>query len=89
MTDDIANFLVSWFRDWRPDLGYTELDRDTRLVEDLGVDSIALLELVANIESRFHIRIHDDAYRSRRTFGTLGGVTEVIVASLTRATSDT
>lgn len=79
---EIMPFLVDWVRDWRPDLAHTELHGDTRLVEDLGVDSLALLDLVSSIEGRFNVRIRDEDYRSRRTFGTLGGVGQVVAEAL-------
>ncbi|GAA4227846.1 hypothetical protein GCM10022254_16540 [Actinomadura meridiana] len=74
----IMPFLVDWVRDWRPDLAHTELHGNTRLVEDLGVDSLALLELVASIEGRFNVRIRNEEYQSRKTFGTLDGIGQVV-----------
>ena len=79
---EIMPFLVDWVRDWRPDLAHAELHGDTRLIEDLGVDSLALLELVSSIEGRFDVRIRDEDYRSRRTFGTLGGVGQVVAEAI-------
>lgn len=37
------------------------LDDDTRLVEDLGADSIDLVEITLEIEDEFHISIPDEA----------------------------
>ncbi|MEV5828470.1 acyl carrier protein [Spirillospora sp. NPDC052242] len=81
---EIMPFLVEWVRDWRPDLARAELRGDTRLVEDLGLDSLALLELVASIESRFDVQIRDEDYRSRKTFGTLADIERVIIETLNR-----
>ncbi len=86
---EIMPFLVGWIRDWRPDLVHDELGTDTRLAEDLGVDSLALLELVAGIEAAFDVRIPDEDYRSRRTFGTLGNVGQVVTEALHRSRSGT
>ena len=39
----------------------------TRLQEDIGLDSIDLVELVINIEHRFHIEIPDPELENLRT----------------------
>lgn len=39
----------------------------TRLQEDIGVDSIDLVELAINLEHRFHIEITDAEMESMRT----------------------
>lgn len=81
---EIMPFLADWIRDWRPDLAHMELQRDTRLAEDLGIDSLALLELVSSIEDGFGVQIRDEEYQSRKTFGTLGGVCQVVAGALHR-----
>ncbi|MFD2784299.1 phosphopantetheine-binding protein [Hymenobacter rubripertinctus] len=41
----------------------------TRLQEDIGVDSIDLVELAINLEHRFHIEITDAEMEAMRTVG--------------------
>ncbi len=47
----------------------SELNEDSTLIDDLGLDSAALLEVVAGIEEAFEIEIHteeitEDRFRS-------------------------
>ncbi|MBV9126714.1 MAG: acyl carrier protein, partial [Verrucomicrobia bacterium] len=42
---------------------------ETRLVEDLGIDSLTLLEIVLSIEETLGISINNDELRDVRTFG--------------------
>jgi acyl carrier protein len=85
VTDDIQEFLFGWAIDWRPNLNRTDLKNGTRLVEDLGIDSLSVLELVTSIEDRFGIEVLDEEYQSRKSFGTLGAVAEVIAKGIRRA----
>ena len=55
-----------------------QLVSKTRLIEDLGVDSLTILELVARLESVFNIEIGDSEL-TRRHFGTCGQLTAFIV----------
>lgn len=50
-------------------LGRTEdsIDLQARLVEDLGADSLDLLDIVMSIESSFNIAIEDHEYTSSNT----------------------
>lgn len=40
--------------------GAEEVKKDSKLVEDLGADSLDMVELVMAIEEAFDIEIHDD-----------------------------
>lgn len=40
-----------------------EVTDSSRLVADLGVDSLGVMELIADIEDKFHLTISDDALR--------------------------
>jgi acyl carrier protein len=51
------------------------LERGTRLVEDLGLDSLKLMELAVTIENRFEIRI-DEATESEIV--TVGDLVDII-----------
>ena len=56
----------------REHLGLTEaVALDSRLVEDLQLDSIRLLTLAIEIENRFHVRIAPDEEAGVRTIGDL------------------
>lgn len=37
-----------------------EISEDARLVEDLGIDSVLILQLIANIEMQFNITFDDE-----------------------------
>jgi acyl carrier protein len=87
--NEVMSFLTEWLCDWRPDLAHTGLPDETRLVEDLAFDSLALLELVASIEDRFQVHIPDGDFHSAKTFGTLGGVAETVARALRRTTPET
>jgi acyl carrier protein len=43
--------------------GGAEVTDSSRLVADLGVDSLGVMELIADIEDKFHLTISDDALR--------------------------
>jgi acyl carrier protein len=43
------------------------LQPDSKLTDDLGLDSIELVELVIDLENRFHIEIPDQRVDSLRT----------------------
>ncbi len=58
------------------------LNEETRLVEDLGLDSIDALDLAARIEDFTHRRLPEERLRELRT---LGDVTDLICAVLDEA----
>jgi acyl carrier protein len=45
------------------------LTPETRLVDDLGIDSPRMIDVVLEVEDRFGITVDDDAMGSVRTFG--------------------
>ncbi|RFU84709.1 acyl carrier protein [Streptomyces triticagri] len=49
----------------------TELTEETRIAEDLGIDSTELVEIVVALERRFSISIDADAEDAVVTFGDL------------------
>ena len=60
----------------RDRFGWEEpLERGSRLVEDLGLDSLKLMELAVSIENRFEIRI-DEATESEIV--TVGDLVDII-----------
>ncbi|CCV63972.1 Acyl carrier protein [Alteracholeplasma palmae J233] len=44
---------------------------ESRLVEDLGADSIDAVELVMNVEEAFNVEISDEALQNLKTVGDL------------------
>jgi len=49
--------------------GATEITDDARLVEDLAMDSLDILETVMAVESELDIRIDDDQVEALNTVG--------------------
>jgi acyl carrier protein len=49
----------------------SEADENTRLIEDVGLDSLTLLEIVLSIEEVLKLRIENEELREIRTLGTL------------------
>ncbi|HVE91692.1 MAG TPA: acyl carrier protein [Actinomycetota bacterium] len=47
----------------------SEITLDTRLEEDLGADSLALVELAMSLEEELHLEIPDDELEGIRTVG--------------------
>jgi acyl carrier protein len=47
----------------------TEVTASSRLVADLGVDSLGVMEVVAELEDKFGLTIPDDALREVDTIG--------------------
>lgn len=45
------------------------IDRDTVFTEDLGVDSLALYNLIADVEKKYHIRLDVEDIISISTVG--------------------
>jgi len=41
----------------------------TRLIEDVGIDSPRMIDVVLEVEDQFHITIEDEAIQRIRTFG--------------------
>ena len=53
------------------DVDGERLTEDTSLGEDLGLDSLAGIELATALEDRFSLRITDDELAALRTYGDL------------------
>src|ERR1022692_4953730 len=49
----------------------SEANEDTRLIEDIGLDSLTLLEIVLSIEKVLKLRIENEELREIRTLGQL------------------
>jgi len=56
-----------------------ELNESTELVAELGIDSLGVMEVVADIEDKFELTIADSELRE---VATLGDVVEAIVSQL-------
>jgi acyl carrier protein len=53
-----------------------ELKPETRIIEDLGADSLDLPVLVINLEEKFGIRIHDEEIETITTIGDIVTILE-------------
>jgi acyl carrier protein len=51
--------------------GRDQLTRDARLMEDLGADSLTLVEITMAIEDQFNLSIPDERWERVRTVGEL------------------
>lgn len=72
--------LIKLFQDQaQPDTRVTEA---SHLVADLGIDSLGVMELVADIEDRFNVKIPDELLREVNT------VADVAAALETRLQGD-
>ncbi|MFO0554464.1 MAG: phosphopantetheine-binding protein [Polyangiaceae bacterium] len=60
----------------------SELVESSHLVADLGIDSLGVMEVVADLEDKFHLHIPDDALREVNT------VVDVVDAITTRLARD-
>ena len=69
----ILNELKIIFKQMNPNLDVDSVTLDTRLVEDLGLDSITILLLSFAIEKKFEIK-----FGGTPKFGTVGEVAEYI-----------
>ena len=59
-----------------------EIDENTALVEDLGCDSLDIVEISMEVEEHFDISIPDDAGEKTRTVGELAdGVLQLLASS--------
>lgn len=58
------------------------LSESSHLVADLGVDSLGVMEVVADLEDKFHLHIPDEALREVNT------VTDVVEAIASRLARD-
>lgn len=54
----------------------------TKLEEDLGVDSLGILILIAELEATFGIRIDAERERTRSNFGTVAELQNFIIEKL-------
>jgi acyl carrier protein len=62
-----------------------EVDENTALVEDLGCDSLDIVEISMEVEEHFDISIPDEAGEKIRTIGELvDGVQRLLAGSITK-----
>ncbi|CAM3772436.1 phosphopantetheine-binding protein [Mesobacillus zeae] len=53
----LKDVISSFSQDYKP---RNDISMNDHLVDDLGIDSIALISLVISLEDHFHINITDD-----------------------------
>jgi acyl carrier protein len=59
--------------------GQVEIKESSHIVADLGLDSLGVMEVIADIEDKFRLRIPDDALRD---VDTIADVASAIEAAL-------
>jgi acyl carrier protein len=80
----VRDFIHDFIRELSRRRGMV-IEDGSRVVEDLGLDSLSLVELVVQIEERFGIEIVEREYQARATFGTVGAVRRLVEAKLREA----
>ena len=58
MDKEVLNKLLQLVKDSMPDIDMAGADENTRLIEDLGYDSLGLLTLVINVEKEFSVKFN-------------------------------
>lgn len=59
----------------RKDFDFSKLNDNTRILEDLGVNSARLVDIILDMEETFHIEISDETADKIRT---VGKATEIV-----------
>lgn len=60
MIEDIEYQLKTLIKEICPTVEIAELNKDTSLLRDIGLDSVQIIELVVTMEEHFKIPIVDD-----------------------------
>lgn len=87
--DAIPHIVYGILERYQPATGAVKLanaSEDTRLIEDLGLDSLTLLEIVLSIEEVLKLRIENEELREIRTLGQLN---KFLHAKITGAKTET
>jgi len=77
--DDVRAAVLAVIIDMAPKQG-AEMASDTKLVEDLGYHSLALMEVAFTIEDEFDLDPIDE--ETARTITTVGAVQDLVLARL-------
>ena len=81
-TVNVGATLAQIVRHFAPrDRAGLPLNPETHLIDDIGIDSPRMIDVVLEVEDRFGISVADDAVERVRTFGEM----EALVAELTGA----
>jgi acyl carrier protein len=64
-----------------------QISDQTKLEDDLGLDSLGLLILIAEIESTFGITVDSDMERTRKNFGTVAQLRSFVTQKIESKTS--
>lgn len=65
--DKVRDELVELFRQHAQ--GGVDIGPTSHLVADLGIDSLGVMEVMADIEDKFHLNVPDDALAGLETIG--------------------
>ena len=81
-TLNISAVLEDIVRKFAPrDRAGTPLTRETRLVDDFGIDSPRMIDIVLEVEDRFGVTVDDDAMGRVRTFGEVLALVEQLTGA--------
>jgi acyl carrier protein len=75
---NVESTIVELFTKHRQsDVSEVEVNESTRIVADLGIDSLGIMEVLAEIEDTFGLLIPDDALKTIETVGhVISAITE-------------
>ena len=64
LDDEVIQYFAG-----KSDVGKDRINRDSRFVEDLGMDSLDTIEIVLDIEQKYGLKIPDEDADKLRTVG--------------------
>ena len=67
--DDVRN-LVAGILELEP----SQIDGEARLVQDLGMDSMMALEIIASIERKYKVKLPEDELQNVKTVNSIGEI---------------
>jgi len=70
--DQVLNFIAN-----KRKLPLEALTLDTRFIDDLGIDSVEVMQLAMDLEQKFKIQIPDESMNKLRSVGDVIGVVKV------------
>jgi len=73
LVPSIVNGIIERYLPAESKVAIGDTNDDTRLAEDLGIDSLTMLEIVLSIEEALGFRIEDSELRNIRTMGDVKG----------------
>ncbi|MCL2045660.1 MAG: acyl carrier protein [Oscillospiraceae bacterium] len=63
------------------DIDPDEINRDTDIMNDLGADSLDLVELIIELEEEYGITVEDDSVFEHKTMGEIADYIEAMIVA--------